>query len=397
MAKRVCIVRQNYFPDEDHIRKNVEALTDAGFQVDVICLRAPGEAAREEYRGGTVSRLPLTHKRTSKFRYLFEYGAFFLMAFWLLAYRSIRRRYDIVELYNVPDLIVLAAMPAKLLGSKIIFFMFEMMPEQTGDNYGLRDDSRLMRILRWAEGISVRFAHRVITVSPYQRDLIVERSRPRSEPAVVMNVPEESIFRPGSSAYEPDGVFRVITHGSILKRYGIQTLIRAVPYLTDRIPELEVTILGDGEYRDELEQLSTELNVTNHVRFLDSIPHQLVPDMIAQADIGVVPMLIMSILPNKLFEYIAMKRPVVSSLSPSVTVLFDDNAIAYFTPDDEHDLARRILELYDDPARAERMAQTAHEVYDRYRWENARREYIGVHEEFAGTRTVAAEPKGDPA
>lgn len=397
MAKRVCIVRQSYFPEEDHIRKNVEALTDAGFQVDVICLRAPGEAAREEYLGGTVTRLPLTHKRTTKIRYLFEYGSFLLMTFWLLAVRSIRSRYDIVELYNVPDLIVFAAIPAKLLGSKIVFFMFEMTPEQTGNNYGLGDDSRLIRFLRWAEGISVRFAHRVIFTSPYQRDLIVARSRPRSEPAVVMNVPEESIFSTSSTAYETDSVFRVITHGSILKRYGIQTLIRAVPLLTDRIPELEVTILGDGEYRDELEQVSAELGVTDHVRFLDSIPHKLVPDMIARADIGIVPMLIMSILPNKLFEYIAMQCPVVSSLSPSLTGLFDSNAIAYFTPDDEHDLARRILELHDDPARAERMARAAHEVYDRYRWENARHDYIGVHQALTGIQVATAEPKGDPA
>ena len=123
----------------------------------------------------------------------------------------------------------------------------------------------------------------------------------------------------------------------------------------------------------------------------------MVPDMIARADIGVVPMLIMSILPNKLFEYIAMKRPVVSSLSPSLTGLFDDNAIAYFKPDDEQDLARRIIELYDNPARAEQLAQNAHEVYNRYRWENARRDYVGVHEELAGVETIAVEPKGDPA
>lgn len=397
MAKRVCLVRQNYFPEEDHVRKNVDALTGAGFQVDVICLRAPGEAAREEYHRGTVSRLPLTHKRTSKFRYLFEYGGFFLMAFWLLSIRSIRHRYDIVELYNVPDLLVFAALPAKLMGSKIIFYMFEMTPEQTGNNYDLGEDSRLVRFLRWAEGRSVRFAHRVITVSPYQRDQIMERSRPLSEPAIVMNVPEESLFKPSRAAQEPDSAFRVITHGSILKRYGIQTLIRAVPYLTDRIPELEVTILGDGEYRDELAQLSAELGVTDHVRFVDSIPHKFVPDMIARMDIGVVPMSIPWILPNKLFEYIAMRRPVVSSNSPSLTGLFDDSAIAYFTPDDEHDLARRVLELYDDPARAEQLAHNAHKVYQRYRWENARLEYIGVHEDLADIQTVAAEPKGDPA
>ena len=242
----------------------------------------------------------------------------------------------------------------------------------------------------------MRFAHRVITVSPYQRDLVMDRSRPRLEPAVVMNVPEESLFRQ-NNVRELHSAFRVITHGSILKRYGIQTLIRAVPHLANRIPGLEVTILGDGEYRDELAQLSTELGVTDHVRFLHAIPYKFVPDMIARADVGVVPMSIPWILPNKLFEYIAMERPVVSSISPSLTGLFDDDAIAYFIPDNEHDLARCILELYGDPARARRLAQNAHEVYNRFRWKNARREYIDVHEQLVPIGTGAAEPKGDAA
>ena len=141
------------------------------------------------------------------------------------------------------------AIPAKLLGSKIIFYMFESTPEQTAHNYGLGADSRLVRLLCWVEGISVRFAHRVITVSPYDRDKVVHRSRPQSEQAVVMNVPEESLFRPVTTLQEDDSAFRVITHGSILRRYGIQTLIRAVPHLTEHISELEVVILGDGEYR----------------------------------------------------------------------------------------------------------------------------------------------------
>ena len=47
-GERVCFIRMNYFPEEAHVRKNAEALTEAGYDVDIICLRQKGEKARED-------------------------------------------------------------------------------------------------------------------------------------------------------------------------------------------------------------------------------------------------------------------------------------------------------------------------------------------------------------
>ena len=391
MTKSVCILRQNYFPAEAHVKKNVDALVDAGFRVDVICLREQGVGGREEYRAGTVYRLPLTHRRTSKARYLFEYLAFFVMAFALLAYRSLRRRYDVVEVYNMPDFLVFAALPAKLLGAKVVFYMFELMPEHAGEQYALEQEHPLIRLLRWIERRSVRFAHRTIVVSHYQREIVAGRDSPRAEPTVICNVPDEALFTPQHSS---DGgangrTFRVLTHGSILRRYGIQTLIRATPYLLTEIPNLEVWILGDGEYRPALQELAEDLGVHGHIRFLDWAPQEEVPGLIARADLGVVPSPVPWLLTNKLFEYIAMDRAVVASASPSLSPLFPEEAIALFRPDDERDLARRILELHADPQRAQRMARNARQAYERYRWTAMKRTYLELHEQLLPLSTEA--------
>jgi glycosyltransferase involved in cell wall biosynthesis len=386
MAGRICVIRQNYFPEEAHVRKNVDALVDAGFQVDVVCLRAPGERAREAYRGGRVYRLPLTHRRGGKLRYAFEYAAFFLMALGLLALLSLRRRYHAVEVYNVPDLLIFAALPARVRGARAVLYLFEMMPEQVRHEYGLGPSHPLYRLVLWLEGRSVRFADRVITVSPHQKQVVVERSRPRAEPALVLNVPDERLFVPGAAPRH--GAFRVMTHGSLLRRYGIQTLIRAVPLLQADIPNLEVWIVGEGEYRGALEALARQLGVEAHVRFIGWVPIERVPGYISQADVGLVPVSAPWLLPNKLFEYAAMGKPVVASATPALQAVFGADAVAYFQAGDEEDLARCIRGLHADPAAAARMAEAARAVATQYAWPAMRRAYVEVYEALTGGATT---------
>lgn len=384
MSGSVCVLRQSYFPEEAHVRKNVDALMDTGYAVDVVCLRQRGEAARGRYRDGTVHRLPLTHRRSGTLRYVFEYAAFCLMAALLLTARSLRRRYDIIEVYNIPDALVLAALPAKLLGSRIVFYMFELMPEQAADERGLPADHALVRRLRWLERVAVRAADRVVTVSPYDRDIVERRDAPRSTPAVIPNVPEDRLFnaRRSVQAVQRNGAFRILTHGSILRRYGIQALVRALPLMLERIPRVEVTVLGEGEYRRDLEGLARELGVSDCVCFPGWIAHEDVPAQIARADIGVVPAAVPWLLPNKLFEYVAMGKPVVAAASPSLSGVFPGDCIAYFWPDDERDLARRVIELYEDRSRAQRLASNALRTFEAYRWERVRDTYVALHDEL---------------
>lgn len=382
---RVCIVRQAYFPEEAHVRKNVDALLDAGYDVDVICLREKGAPARGKYRNASIRRLPLMHKRSGKLRYLFEYGAFAAMTAMTLALRSLFRRYDTVEVYNIPDTLVFATLPARMWGSRIVFYMFELMPEQVRDEFEMSNSHPLIRLLRWLERRAVQFAHRVIVVGPYDKELIEERSAPRGEPIVVLNVPDEKLFAPvaanGNGNSHP---FTVLTHGSILQRYGIQTLVRAVPHMASELPDLRVRIIGEGEYRDDLRRLARDLGVEDRVEFTDWMPVEEIPACIADADVGVVPLAVPWLLPNKLFEYIAMRRPVVASASPSLTPIFDEACVSYFERDDERALAEKVLAIHRDKKLADGLVDRASAVYDTLCWETMKKRYLSVHAESAG-------------
>lgn len=384
-VKRICLVRMNYFPEEAHVRKNAEALMAAGYDVDVVCLRNKGEKAREDWRpaGGDaavrVHRLPLMHKRSSRLRYLFEYAAFFLMASWLLTFLHLRRRYDIVEVYNVPDAIVFVALVPRLLGAKLVLYMFEATPEMYIDRFELRPGGLGEKLLRWQERISVSFAHRSIVEGPFEREMRGERGVDVAKIGVVMNVPESHLFSPqlpvGQSGFE------IITHGSLLKRYGIQTLIEAVPLMRHEIPGLKVWVVGDGEYRQDLEALARETGVADCIEFSGWVKHEEVAGYIARCAVGVVPMLYNQ-LPNKLFEYVSMTVPTVVGDVPSIRRAFAGHEVLYYETGDAKQLAEGVLRIWRDPKWAAEMAARAQKTYRKYTWDVMRGVYTGIHDEL---------------
>jgi len=381
---RVCFIRMNYFPEEAHVRKNAEALTEAGYDVDIICLRQKGEKAREDYGSGRIYRLPLSHKRSGALRYLFEYAAFFAMAFWLVMFLDVRRPYKIIETYNVPDLIVFVALVPRLLGAKLVHYMFEATPEMYADRFDLKPGGLVERSLRWMERISVRFAHKSIVEGPYEREMRGLRGVDVDRIGVVMNVPEGHLFEPRSQA-EANGASYgsagcdIITHGSMLKRYGVQTLIRAMPRLRDQIPGLRLWIVGDGEHRQALEDLTIAVEFTGWVK------HEDVSDYIGRCRVGIVPMLYNQ-LPNKLFEYVAMGLPVVVGDVPSIRTAFGPETVQYYRTGDADELADRVLAVYRDPEAARAMAARAQETFERYTWDVMKDVYVGIHDDLLAAR-----------
>lgn len=378
-TKRICLVRMNYFPEEAHVRKNAEALMDAGYEVDVICLRDRGEKAREDANGARVHRLPLMHKRSSKLRYAFEYAAFFVMASWLLTWLHLRRRYGIIEVYNVPDIIVLVAAVPRLFGAKIVLYMFEATPEMYVDRFELKAGGLGEKLLRWQERVSAAFAHRSIVEGPHEREMRGERGLDIAKIGVVMNVPESHLFRAGEGPAA--GAFEIITHGSLLKRYGIQTLIEAVPLLRAEIPGLKVWVVGDGEYRESLESLARETGVADCIEFTGWVKHEMVASYIERCAAGVVPMLYNQ-LPNKLFEYVAMGRPTVVGDVPSIRRAFADHEVLYYDTGDARQLAEGVLRIYSDPRSAFEMAARARRTYQKYTWDVMRDVYLQLHDDL---------------
>ncbi len=383
---RVCIVRQTYYPRHRNLRRNAEAILSQGFSVDVICLRQKGEKSRETMNGVNIYRLPLEHRRGSVPRYFFEYSSFFIMTLFTLGWLGFRKRYKVVEVDTMPDFLVFATIIPKLLGAKIILFLFENMPALFSSTFQKGPNHIGTRLLRCIEQASARYAHRVIAADgPAYKRVLERNGTPGDKISVVLNVPDNLVFSGSHPTINHDSrYFRLIVLSSLLPRYGVQTVIKAIPFLRKDIPELKVDIVGIGEDLAELKELARNYGVEAYVDFTGWVPQELVPAYVNRADVAIAPMLHDVGLPNKIFDYFALGKPCVVSALPSLTEAFDGSCVLFFKPGDENDMASCILKLYREPKERSSLGAKGRAFYNRVQWSVMRNEYFKVYRECLG-------------
>ena len=385
---RHCMVVHAYYPyGETRVERQARALLDHGHEVDVICLRAGGEPATVVEQGVNVYRLPVKrHKRSGAVVQLLEYLAFFLLVFAKLAVLHRQRHYRVVQVHNLPDFLIFAALIPRLSGARLILDLHDLMPEFFAARFNRDLTVWPVRLISWQERLACRFADHVITVTELWRQALIERGVPPEKVSVVMNVADDRIFRRDAASQRPpgaDGCFDLIYHGSLTRRYGIDLAIRAVDMVRGEIPGVHLTIHGGGEYRDALKQLADELHLHEHVSFSTRfMPTSELPKFIRSANVGLVPyqrdLFTDGILPTKLMEYAAMGVPVIAARTPAIGAYFSDMMVQFFNPGDADDLARCILQLYRDRERLAQLVENADEFNRRYNWTKLGAEYVAL-------------------
>src|SRR6266850_6264590 len=267
---RHCMIVQNYYPVfEPRVRREVEALVDQGHSVDVICRRYSGSEPKRESAGRvTIHRLVLGEKRWRLFSQLFDYLAFAFLAFLKVTRLHIQNRFDVVQVHNLPDFLVFSAILPRLTGSRIILDIHDLMPEFYCSRFKKSLDSVPVHLVQWEEFLSCRFAHRVITVTDLWKETLVRRGVPPDKCFVVMNLADPQYFEPAvpsegrrervSSEVQP---FRLIYHGTITHRYGVDLLLRALQLVRSEIPNVSVRIHGRGDYMNAVRELVTNLDL----------------------------------------------------------------------------------------------------------------------------------------
>ena len=172
-------------------------------------------------------------------------------------------------------------------------------------------------------------------------------------------------------------------HGTITRWYGVDLLVQAIGLLRAQGRQARAVILGEGDQLETVRELAAELGVGDSVSFSNRyLPIEEALRAVAGTDCGIIsnrPSEINRfILPNKLFEYIALGIPVVSARLETVAAHFDDDDVTFCRPGDPASLAGAIAWVMDERAAAMQKSVRAQARAELYRWDRSRISYLDV-------------------
>jgi len=391
MSRRLLMLLHDGCPKEVRVEAQIRAAVAAGFEVDVVALRGPGEAPEQMVEGAHVYRLPVSHVRgRGALGVVREYLAFTALAALKSSKLARRRRYSVVQVHNPPDFLMLAAVVPRLSGARILLDVHDRAPDMFEMRFGGRPGAKLIeRLLRGVEGMALRVADAVLTVhEPYKQELI-RQGAPPARTEVVMNTLDERVL-PGEPAQHEEGTFLVVYHGTVTPHYGVQLIPEAVAEAAREVPGIKAEIYGDGDALSQVVAQANELELGE--RFWVSparLPQREVLTRVQRASVGVVPNLPIPLnrfaLSTKLFEYVALGVPVVCADLPTIRSYFSDEEVMYFRAGDPRALAQALVAVAHEPERALARATAARRRYQAYRWPEQAERYIGVLSKLAAS------------
>lgn len=386
-GKRASVLLYSYYPSDPRPRREAEALAAAGMQVDLICLREDDEQPKfETINGVNVRRVPLQRRREGKLTYMAQYGAFLSICGSILAGRSVKNKPHLVHVHNMPDVLAFSALMPKLRGARVILDLHDPMPELMRAIFGMSEDSTSVRLLKFLEKQSVGFADQVITVNDACKKIFSARSCRAEKILVIMNAPDENTFRfePAQLAAARNGKpFVIMFHGSIVERHGLDLAVKAVKAMRQRIPEsnAQLRIYGTPtKFLDVVLNLVREEGLSDAVTYHGPKDLNGVTQAIRDCDVGIIPnrrSIFTEInTPTRIFEYLALGKPVIAPRASGITDYFKEDEIFFFELGDAEDLAKRMEEVYRDPARMSEVTRKGQQVYQKHTWTCERERFV---------------------
>jgi glycosyltransferase involved in cell wall biosynthesis len=390
LVKNVLMIVYTDYSFDARVRREAETLARTNkFRVSII---VPKNGERQEvFDVDGVRLIEVNEKKYSgknKFWYSCSYLKFLALCFFKCTWLFFRGQVDIVHVHNMPDILVFAATVPRLFGRKLVLDVHDSMPETYLDKFS-RDASLPFKLLCMEESTSAALSHRIICVNHVQKEVLVGRGIPADKITISMNVPDPVLFPSGDTILQSpstNSAFRMVYHGTIAERLGVDLTVKAVAKLAGAIPGLEFHLWSKaGPALDAIEKLSRSLNVGHQVCIREGgVALELLSQELKIMNLGIISnrkgVATDLMLPVKMLEYVTLGIPVVAPRLKCIQYYFTEDMVSFFEAGNVESMAQVILDLYKDPVRRQRQAQNARAFLDRYGWGNHQHDLIAMYE-----------------
>ena len=368
MSRRLCVVsyRDMKHPEaggaEVIIQEVFGRIADQGHEVTLLTGAFPGGEARDR-----IGNLEI-HRTGNQFTFNFAAPAYFKR-------HLAKRGYDLVaeDINKIPFFMPLHT-KAPVLG---------IVPHLFG--------TTVFQQASWPIGAYVYLYERFIplvyrnctfsVLSGTTRDDLIGRGIAPGHIRVIRSGLDHDLYRP-SAVPVRDRPKRIVYLGRLKKYKGIELPILALPKLLETVPDAEYWVVGEGDYRDELERIARGQGVADHVRFPGFVGGKDKVSLLQDTRV------LAYTSPKEgwglsVVEAGACATPVVASDAPGLRESVLDGKTGFLVPHGDVDaLADRLTRLLTDDALAESMATEGVRWAATFHWENAARETLALIEEI---------------
>ena len=382
--KKVCMVAYSPYESDNRVRRYAETLAKRGDQVDVIALsRELTSKPVEEVDGVTVYRVQhREHNERSKWTYAWRLMRFLLSSSRALKKLHVRNRYDVIHIHNMPDFLVFAAWYPKWTGAKLILDIHDVVPELFANKFHATFKTAYVEFLKALEKLSASFVDHVIVSNHLWLKTVVARSAPAEKCSVLINHVDPGMFSRHDKS-RTDDKFVILFPGSLQWHQGVDIAIEAFARVKQQVPNAEFHIYcGSGGMQGDLRDLTRRLGLEQSVKFLKAVPLDEMAQVIANADLGVVPKRADSFgneaYSTKIMEFMSQGVPVVASRTKIDAFYFEEGIVHFFRSGDSEAMAKAMLEVISDKDLRESLARRGYEYVKRNGWGQKKHEYIDL-------------------
>jgi glycosyltransferase involved in cell wall biosynthesis len=343
-----------------------KALVQCGHQVTIVAANFNHFTRRYIHDSNTI-----VHENNAGVEYTWlpvpAYTGNSLSRLWnmmMFSWQCLKNKRQLVE--NTPD-IVIGSSPhlfAPLSGLRIarhykVPFVLEirdLWPDSLIDLGNMSPSHPLIMLLRKIEKHLYRHADHVITLLPGVAEYLKQYDINQEKITILPNfVDLNSITIAPEKQTSPDNAITAVYAGSHGTANNLDVVLDAAAQLQEQgCHEINIKLIGDGPHKAALQHKAQQLSLKN-VTFLDSIPKNTIFEFLHQADVFLMllkdsPVFRFGISPNKLFDYMAMSRPVIFAVNTPYNPIAQIGGGISIAPDDPNALANALKQCANDTA-----------------------------------------------
>lgn len=356
------MVLDKKFPTDTRVENEAIALVKAGHNVVLLCVAYDkNEPQKEIYKGIELYKVYRSDKNNKRARGLINTIFDYNTVYWAKEIKkfSIQEK---IEVFHVHDLFMFGAaikankkLNIPLVGDTHENYVSGLMQYRFSTTF---PGNVLISTKKWRkkEREWISKLDYAVTVIDEMKDRIsefIDKEKIIVYPNVANNdLLKQEIDSEIVERFKDKFVIQYV--GAIDLHRGVDVVIKALPYLIEKIDNIHFIVIGSGSIVSQLKKLASDLNVQKYITFEGRVSENKIPSYCKASNIGLIPHLKSeqtdNSCPNKIFTYMAMGLPIVTNDCKSLArLVIEAQSGLVYKADDPKDLARKVIELYESP------------------------------------------------